>query len=79
MAKKALDEEETWSWKSKKVEKIQTKHIYRCNKVTQRSEKQCSTGVVLVLMAESQEVEMHRTLCAHDHIARVFSTSSRRR
>ena len=79
LAKKAVEEEETWSWKAKKVEKNITKHYYRCNKVKQRSPRQCSTGLVLILKAESQEVELHRTLCAHDHIEKVVSVSQETR
>ena len=45
---------------NKKVEKNITKHYYRCNKVKQRSPRQCSTGLVLILKAQSQEVELHR-------------------
>ena len=75
LAKKAVEEEGTWSWKAKKVEKNITKQYYRCNKVKQRCPRQCSTGLVLILKAESQEVELHRTLCAHDHIEKVVSVS----
>ena len=53
----------------------ESKIFYRCNKVVQRNPIQCSTGLVLILKADSQEVEVHRTLCAHDHIARIFSVS----
>ena len=60
LAKKAVEEEDTWSWRAKKVEKLVTKHYYRCNKVKQRCPRQCSTGLVLILKAESQEVELQR-------------------
>jgi hypothetical protein len=79
LAKKAVEEEETWSWKAKKVEKNITKQYYRCNKVKQRCPRQCSTGLVLILKGESQEVELHRTLCAHDHIEKVISVSQETR
>ena len=42
------------------------KHYHRSNKVKQRCPRQCSSGLVLILKAESQEVELHRTLCAHE-------------
>ena len=79
VGKKSSWKEETWSWKAKKVEKNINKHYYRCNKVKQRSPRQCSTGLVLILKAESQEVELHRTLCAHDHIEKVVSVSQETR
>ena len=79
LAKKAVEEEGAWSWKAKKVEKNITKQYYRCNKVKQRCPRQCSTGLVLILKAESQEVELHRTLCAHDHIEKVVSVSQETR
>ena len=77
LAKAAIESEGTWSLKNKSsLKKTQeSKIFYRCNKVVQRNPIQCSTGLVLILKADSQEVEVHRTLCAHDHIARVFSVS----
>ena len=48
LAKKSVEEEETWSWKAKKVEKNITKQYYRCNKVKQRCPRQCSKIVRLV-------------------------------
>ncbi len=49
LAKKAVEEEETWSWKAKKVEKNINKHYYRCNKVGQSCPRQSLTELVLIL------------------------------
>ena len=64
--------------KSEKFEKKskQTKIFYRCNKVTQRKKLQCSTGPMILCLAYSQAVEIHKTLCAQDHIPRVYYVSS---
>ena len=70
LAEKSVNKEEIWSKKGAKFEKKtkQWKHFYRCNKVTQQNKVQCCAGLCLVLLANSQEVEVHKTLCAHDHI-----------
>jgi hypothetical protein len=64
---------------AKQVEKNITKQYYRCNKVKQRCPRQFSTVLVLILKGESQEVELDRTLCAHDHIEKVISVSQETR
>ena len=71
-AKEELKSEKTWAWRQKKVEKRSksTKHFYRCSKVKQRDKKQCSAGCIIVLPVDKTTVEVHRTLCAHDHITK---------
>ena len=68
LAKATIESEGTWSLKNKSsMKKTQeSKIFFRCNKVVQRNPIQCSTGLVLILKANSQEVEVHRTLCAHE-------------
>ena len=77
IAQKAIEEQDTWPYKATQIPKKteEKKLFYQCNKVTQRCKVQCSTGAVLILSAESQEVELHKTFCAHDHIPRKFSVS----
>ena len=77
MAQKAIEEEDIWSIKGKKYEKKSKtqKIFYRCNKVLQRSKKQCSAGLVIILPPDKTTVEIHRTMCAHDHNPRIFSVN----
>ena len=77
LAEKAIEEENTWSLKAKKYEKkTKTKKIfYRCNKVLQRAKIQCSTGLVIIFPPDKTTVEIHRTMCAHDHNPRKFAVS----
>jgi len=77
LAEESLVEEQTWTKTGQKLEKkTQSKKIfYRCNKVTTRNKKQCSTGIVIILPSTNTTAEVHRTLCAHDHIPRQFSVS----
>ena len=55
-----INSEETWSKSCRKFEKKsnQTKIFYRCNKVKQRNKIQCSTGLVIIYLADSLEVEI---------------------
>ena len=73
----SLVEELTWAKIGQKFEKkTQSKKIfYRCNKVTTRNTKRCSTGIVIILPSNNTTAEVDRTLCAHDHIPRQFSVS----
>ena len=72
-----INSEETWSKSCRKFEKKsnQTNIFYWCNKVKQRSKIQWSTGLVIICLADSLEVEIQRTLCVHDHISRIHSVS----
>jgi hypothetical protein len=48
--------------------------FYRCCRVKFR-EKQCSSGCVIISPADKTSVEVHKTVCAHDHIEKVLSIS----
>jgi hypothetical protein len=48
---------------------------YRCNRVRYREKKQCCTGCLIISPANTTKVEVHRTICAHDHREKVLSVS----
>ena len=52
------------SKKSTKSHKV----FYRCHQVKSRSKIQCSSDCVIIKQASSTKAEVHRTVCAHDHI-----------
>jgi len=70
LAHESLLSERIWSKTNKKYEKSTKSHkvFYRCNQVKSRSKIQCPTACVIIKLATSTKAEVHRTVCAHDHI-----------
>jgi hypothetical protein len=77
LAEDSLKEERLWS-KAGMRKKLATtgayQQFYRCCRVKYR-EKQCCTGCVIISPADKTSVEVHKTICAHDHIEKVLSVS----
>jgi hypothetical protein len=77
LADDSLKEERLWS-KVRMRKKLETtgayQQFYRCCRVKYR-EKQCCTGCVIISPADKTSVEVHKTICAHDHIEKVLSVS----
>jgi len=76
--KKLLKRKKHGHGRLKKLEgekNIVLKQYYRCNKVKQRCLRQFLTGLAFILKAESQEVELDRNLCVHEHIESLFAFS----
>jgi len=75
-AENSLKEERLWTKVGVRKFLKSTKsyqQFYRCCRVKFR-EKQCSTGYVIISPADKTSVEVHMTICAHDHLKKVLSS-----
>ena len=81
LAEKSLKDERLWTKVGirKKLAKTGSfQQFYRCCRPKYR-EKQCCAGCVIILLANTTKVEVHKTTCAHDHIEKVLSVSNEAR
>ena len=78
LAEKSLKDEMIWSKiGTKKYLKVSKSYqqAHRCNRVRYRKKKRCCAGCLIISPANTTKVEVHRTICAHDHIDRILGVS----